>query len=122
MLPVGHQRVFRLAGAKQDTTYTQPSTRQVDSWTTAYTRIGQFLIETIPFCVRPLTRAEYRFCLDRKGQGVCTHSLSSALLLHGEGGLLRLFFHSGTFRNGNIIPCLIHAGLKLLLTAEEEVD
>ena len=35
------------------------------TWVDAYKRVGEYLIEDIPFYVRPLTREEYRFSVSR---------------------------------------------------------
>ena len=63
-----YQKIFRIIDKVQDKVYPIPEQWRIDAWIGAYDRIGQYWIDTIPFCVRPLTRAEYRFCKERSAK------------------------------------------------------
>lgn len=57
--------IRRQFGTRIKPDYETPPQEMLDSWVDAYKRVGEVLIEEIPFYTRPLTREEYRYAIGR---------------------------------------------------------
>ena len=57
---------MRTFGQRKTVAIVEPPPKElVDSWVDAYRSVGQFVLDEIPFYVRPLAREEYRFAVSR---------------------------------------------------------